>query len=451
MKCKHLERIIRDRLIVLIVADHPRQASDERTSVGRKCLRANVLLPDRWGRSGRRGRAWGWRSSLDASLRSYLDLIRRSDRQERYTSFQRVVMSLPLVPFGHIRPLFRDEVAHVDDLDDFAFAVGFDEPRRAAQAEWPAARMSRPVGRWSGSHCRRTSERATADAHSSWLPKAPRIKRRRARPAPARNRRTRSSVEQPARRPVLRHCPDWLRYIIQGKFGLIQLIREYLKSPPNRRHSDREPGNVGTVRLTDNDRRRHRIGRDHAGRSAAERFVCSTSDTVASIFAIFSLTCSIPRSQPGRRNGRAIALHRQSGRSRTPLARAMPHSSLRSNTPICVGGPSFCVFRPHRQEPHRVAEPAGDAVRPVLKLLPGPLEAVVGMAELPGRRASPTSRCTPGSASSARPSAAWRTRTAPARRPTAGAGRGVRRPRRRRRRRSPPAACPGTSASRGSA
>ena len=109
------------------------------------------------------------------------------------------------------------------------------------------------------------------------------------------------------------------------------------------------------------------------------------------------------------------------------------------------------VFRPDRQEPDRIAEPPGDALGPVLELLPGPLEAVVGMAELARPRRSPTSRCTPGSASSARPSAAGRTRTAPARRPTAGAGRGARRPRRRRRRRSPPAACPGTSATRGSA
>ena len=106
--------------------------------------------------------------------------------------------------------------------------------------------------------------------------------------------------------------------------------------------------------------------------------------------------------------------------------------------------PERLVLRPDRQEPHRVAEPPGDAFGPVLKLLPGPLEAVVGMPELLRPRRSPTSRCTPGSASSARPSAAWRTRTQPARRPTAGAGRGARRPRPRRRRRSPPAACPGT-------
>ena len=51
-------------------------------------------------------------------------------------------------------------------------------------------------------------------------------------------------------------------------------------------------------------------------------------------------------------------------------------------------------------------------------------------------RRSPTSRCTPGSASSARPSWAGRTRRPPARRPTAGAGRGARPPRPRRRRRT---------------
>src|SRR5207253_5938690 len=30
------------------------------------------------------------------------------------------------------------------------------------------------------------------------------------------------------------------------------------------------------------------------------------------------------------------------------------------------------VFRPHRQEPHRIPEPPGDSLRPILKLLTGP-------------------------------------------------------------------------------
>ena len=43
---EHLERLVRDRLVVLVVRTMPRQASDERISVGLKCLRAKVLLPE---------------------------------------------------------------------------------------------------------------------------------------------------------------------------------------------------------------------------------------------------------------------------------------------------------------------------------------------------------------------------------------------------------------------
>ncbi len=43
---QQFESVIGRRLIVLVVADQPRQKSDDSTSVGRKCLRANVLFPD---------------------------------------------------------------------------------------------------------------------------------------------------------------------------------------------------------------------------------------------------------------------------------------------------------------------------------------------------------------------------------------------------------------------
>jgi hypothetical protein len=37
----------------------------------------------------------------------------------------------------------------------------------------------------------------------------------------------------------------------------------------------------------------------------------------------------------------------------------------------------FVIFRPHAPEPDGVAEARGDSVRPILKLLPRPLEAVI--------------------------------------------------------------------------
>ena len=43
---EHLEGVVRDRLVVLVVADHPPAGVRGEDSVGRKCLRANVLLPD---------------------------------------------------------------------------------------------------------------------------------------------------------------------------------------------------------------------------------------------------------------------------------------------------------------------------------------------------------------------------------------------------------------------
>src|SRR5262245_49943150 len=63
-----------------------------------------------------------------------------------------------------------------------------------------------------------------------------------------------------------------------------------------------------------------------------------------------------------------------------PLPRQSPihlkYRHLRRRTEILV-------FRPHRQEPHRVTKPLPNPARPLLKLVPGPLEAVVRMAELP--------------------------------------------------------------------
>ncbi len=46
--------------------------------------------------------------------------------------------------------------------------------------------------------------------------------------------------------------------------------------------------------------------------------------------------------------------------------------------------PVFRVFCPDRQKPHFIAEPGGDASCPRLKLLPGPLEAMVWMPKLSG-------------------------------------------------------------------
>src|SRR6516225_2954302 len=90
-----------------------------------------------------------------------------------------------------------------------------------------------PVGRWSGSHCRRTSERATADAQSSWLPKAFASKDEGTACASRESKkRLFNRIARMTSCPSA--CPHWLRYIIQRKFGLIQLIREYLKSPPKR-------------------------------------------------------------------------------------------------------------------------------------------------------------------------------------------------------------------------
>ena len=47
------------------------------------------------------------------------------------------------------------------------------------------------------------------------------------------------------------------------------------------------------------------------------------------------------------------------------------------------------MVRPNGQEPHRIAEPLPDAARPLLKFQPGPLEAMVGMAELCGQERLP--------------------------------------------------------------
>src|ERR1051326_110910 len=41
----------------------------------------------------------------------------------------------------------------------------------------------------------------------------------------------------------------------------------------------------------------------------------------------------------------------------------------------------FLVFWPHRDKPHRVAESPGNTIRPILKLLPPPPEAMAGMAK----------------------------------------------------------------------
>ena len=46
MKCRTSKASLGHRLVVLVVADHPRQASEESTSVGGKCFRAKVLLPE---------------------------------------------------------------------------------------------------------------------------------------------------------------------------------------------------------------------------------------------------------------------------------------------------------------------------------------------------------------------------------------------------------------------
>ena len=42
--------------------------------------------------------------------------------------------------------------------------------------------------------------------------------------------------------------------------------------------------------------------------------------------------------------------------------------------------PDHLIHRPDRQEPHRVAVSSGDPLGPVPEFLPGPLEAVIGMA-----------------------------------------------------------------------
>src|SRR5215218_8210826 len=47
----------------------------------------------------------------------------------------------------------------------------------------------------------------------------------------------------------------------------------------------------------------------------------------------------------------------------------------------------FAVLRPDREEPHRVAEAPCDLAGPVLELGPRPLEAMVAVAEAPGRKA----------------------------------------------------------------
>src|SRR5262245_50484114 len=84
---------------------------------------------------------------------------------------------------------------------------------------------------WSGSHCKRTSERATASAQSSRVSKAPKsnVEGTACASKESKNfrlKRMASTTSCPSA------CPHRLRYIIQRKFGLIQLIREYLKAPP---------------------------------------------------------------------------------------------------------------------------------------------------------------------------------------------------------------------------
>src|SRR3954467_12513447 len=88
-----------------------------------------------------------------------------------------------------------------------------------------------PVGEWSGSHCRRTSERSTAAAHSSRLPKTLGSNEDGTAWAKSESKNARFN-RTPKTTPCPSDCPQSLRYIIHRKFGLIQLIREYLKSPP---------------------------------------------------------------------------------------------------------------------------------------------------------------------------------------------------------------------------
>src|SRR5262245_13498461 len=90
---------------------------------------------------------------------------------------------------------------------------------------------SAPVGSWSGSHWSRTSERLTADFHSasSANQAATNVDGTACSSSESKKsllRRIAKTTSCPCERPQL------LRYIIHRKFGLIQLMRLYLKSPP---------------------------------------------------------------------------------------------------------------------------------------------------------------------------------------------------------------------------
>ena len=73
------------------------------------------------------------------------------------------------------------------------------------------------------------------------------------------------------------------------------------------------------------------------------------------------------------------------------------------------------MLRSDRREAHGVAMTRRDGTRPGLELGARPLEAVVGVAQLPGGQRLPDGRCTRRWASSARRCRAGRTRTARAR------------------------------------
>src|SRR5687767_12773496 len=106
----------------------PRQASDDSTSVGRKCLRANVLLPDPLGPIRTTRDRLGMENFICCcglrQVRPRRRLLPPVVRMGRDVNILGGSDELSAAPVTDVRPLFGNEGTDVNDLKNLSFAVG---------------------------------------------------------------------------------------------------------------------------------------------------------------------------------------------------------------------------------------------------------------------------------------------------------------------------------------